>query len=106
MSYWLLPLSYTFLLTIDRLEGSYAIIEWPNEALTTIPYKEIPFSIQEGCQLELNLYPSPLGGFSVRYEAPFILNRFGTLLVIPIENTLKKGLSYWFSFQKNTCGEK
>ena len=105
MSYWLLSFSSTLSLTIDRLEGPFAIIEWPNEALTAIENSLLPFSIQEGCQIQLSLYPSPYGAFHAIHEDPSILNRLGIPFIIPMENITRPGFSYWLSFKRLSCGE-
>ena len=104
MNYWILPFSYTFHITIDRIEGSYTILEWPNEALTVVSNEILPSTSKEGCRLHLHLYPSPTGGFLASYENPSLLNRFGSSFVIPMENTTKEGFSYWFLFKKSSCG--
>ena len=105
MSYWILPFSYTFNITIDRIEGSFTVLEWHNEALTAVSNELLPAQSKEGCQLRLHLFPSPTGGFLASYENPSILNRFGSLFVLPVKSATKEGVSYWFSFEKVPCGD-
>ena len=105
MNYWILPLSTTLSVTIDRLEGDFAILEWQNEALTAIEHQYLPFQVQEGCRIQLSLYPSPTGSFHVGYKNPVFLKRLGKSLLIPIDNILHPGMSYWILFEKHTCGD-
>ena len=103
MSYWILPLGATISVHVDRLEGNYAVLEWPNEALTAIQHEEFPFEIQEGCHLQMHLLPSPIGVFRARYENPSLLNRWGQSLIIPMDNITRAGFSYWIFFERVRC---
>jgi hypothetical protein len=40
--------------TVDRIEGDYAICELENRQMINIPLKDIPFLLKEGDVIEIN----------------------------------------------------
>lgn len=41
-------------ITVDRIEGEYAICEQENRQMINIPLKDIPFLLKEGDVIEIN----------------------------------------------------
>ena len=81
---------FTFEVTIDRIESNFAVIEWENLALSTIPMQIIKCEVKEGSKLDLLLHFSPTGALA---SPPLIYTEYGEVL-IPVENTIKHATRY------------
>ena len=96
MTLWAFPIITTLWLTVDRIEGDYAIVEWENMALSSIHSTLLPKDTKEGSRLKLMLHPSPLGkGYAVHND-PCILQG-ASPLIIPIKDILTMGLYYHYN---------
>lgn len=99
MSFWHFPLISKLLLTVDRIEGDYVILEWENMALSSLHLSMLPFLPLEGMRLELSLYPTPFGNTFAINEDPGLLQGEYPL-VIPIPNVVLEGLHYQYHIKE------
>ena len=81
------PLFYS-LITIDRIEGTLAIVEWENLSISTLPLEIFPENPQEGSQFYLSGHPSTQGECSLKNNDPIILQCASTILFIPLDSSL------------------
>ena len=99
MSYWHFPLISQMYVTVDRIEGNYAILEWENLSLSSLHKSMIPFVPKEGMQLLIQVYPSPLGNTYAVGDDPGIL--YGKHpLVIPLPYVVIAGLHYQYNIKE------
>jgi|GEM_PF-6794215 len=93
MNFLQYPMLTSLLSTVDRIEGEYAILEWENLALSAMHASLFPFELQEGMQVKITLYPSPIGSAYASKADPCILLDRHTI-IIPIPNLVIPGLHY------------
>ena len=98
MNFLLFVLSFQFLITVDRVEEEFAVIEWENKALSTIPLNLIPCHVQEGDFLYLRIYPIKNGAFLSNANPPILQFQQG-ILAIPIHIKLQKHTTYGILIQ-------
>lgn len=99
MSFWHFPLTTQLLLTIDRIEGEYAILEWENLAISSLHVSMIPFTAKEGMRIQLSLYPTPFGNTYALNSDPGLLQGEYPI-VIPMPNIVFSGLHYEYHIQE------
>ena len=87
-------------LTIDRIEGNIAVVEWDCGFFSELPHKLLPPASQEGSQLQLNLTSWPRASAILLSENPAILLTNGGLIALPLSDELESGQHYIFTFQR------
>ena len=87
------PMITTLLITIDRIEGEYAVLEWEDLSLSSMHQSLFSFVPEEGMRIELSFYPSPIGDSYAITSDPSILLAAHPI-VIPLPNLVVPGLHY------------
>ena len=99
MTFWHFPITTQILITVDRIEGDYAIVEWEDLALSSLHLSMIPFVANEGMKLQISLYPTPFGNTYAINEDPGILHGEYPLL-IPMPDIVFAGLHYQYHIKE------
>ena len=81
-------------LTVDRIEGHYAIVEWKDGSLSNIERRILPPSLHEGQALILYLRPAKEGCATAISSHPAFLDQASTTIELPYDNHLKLGHRY------------
>ena len=100
-------LIYTLILkipfTIDRIEGSWVIVEWANMALTTVCEDHFPSPPKEGQKGHVKIWMCNKSNGNIINQDPIMIQEKGSTSVIPY--TLKKLDSAHVCFEFNHNGK-
>lgn len=81
----LLTLLFQEPITIDRIEGNQAIIEWDDLSISSLPIALFPNPPKEGEQFMLMGEYSEQGSCTVEHDDPVILQCPDKILYLPID---------------------
>ena len=87
------------MLTVDRIEGNYAIVEWKNGSLGSIERHLLPESLHEGQALILYLKPASKGAATATSTYPAFLNQSASSIALPHPQVLELGHHYHLTIQ-------
>lgn len=87
------------LLTVDRIEGNFAIVEWKDGSLGSIERHLLPESLHEGQALILYLKPSSRGAATATSSYPAYLHQSASSIALPHPQVLELGHHYHLTIQ-------
>ncbi len=96
---------FSFPITIDRIEGDYAVVEWKDGSMGTIPSYLFPLDIHEGQSWYVHLqrkkhsiYPLDTGLIVNSY--PTFLYQYNDIIQLPHPTVLPLGTHYKIYFSQ------
>ena len=86
--------------TVDRVEAPYAVLEWPSGALGDVPLGLLPPGVAEGERLRLTLRPRPGGWLVAADPDPFLFSPAG---LVPLHDLagIQPGFRYDVHFRRS-----